>query len=115
MFRMDMLGAGLGHTTSLHDLGLEVGHHAHHAHHHHTHHHHEQLHPHQPLPPHRPLSPLHSAHSVDSSFSPSSHLPSSTVKIKPGKYPAFFLFVCLLTLSSLLLLISIPFNVSPQV
>jgi hypothetical protein len=94
MFRMDMLGAGgLGHT-SLHDLGLEVGghhphHHPHHPHHH-PHHQHEQLHPHQPLPPHRPLSPLHSAHTVDSSFSPSSHLPSSTVKIKAGKYQFFF-------------------------
>jgi hypothetical protein len=83
--RMDMLGAGgLGHT-SLHELGLEAGHH-HHTHHHAPHHHHEQLHPHQPLPPHRPLSPLHPVHSVDSSFSPSSHLPSSTVKIKPGKH-----------------------------
>jgi hypothetical protein len=94
MFRMDMLGAGgLGHT-SLHDLGLEVGghhphHHPHHPHHH-PHHQHEQLHPHQPLPPHRPLSPLHSAHTVDSSFSPSSHLPSSTVKIKAGKYQFFY-------------------------
>ena len=76
---MDMLGTGLGHT-SLHDLGLDV----------HSHGGHEHHHPHQPLPPHRPLSPpmLHPAppHSVESSFSPSSsHLPSSTVKIKPGR------------------------------
>ena len=94
---MEMLGTSLGsslaHTSlsvgGLQDLGLDVPH--------------PELHPHQPLPPHRPLSPpvtsLHSlAHSphhhnshsstVDSSFSPgstSSHLPSSTVKIKPGK------------------------------
>jgi len=86
---MDMLGSGLGHTSlslgGIGELGLgDVGHH-------------EHLHPHQPLPPHRPLSPppLHSHHSsstVDSSFSPgsTSHLPSSTVKIKPdpGEAPS---------------------------
>jgi len=92
---MDMLGSGLGHTSlsigGLSDIGGlgDV-----------SHHHHEHLHPHQPLPPHRPLSPpvlpSHSHHSssstVDSSFSPgsTSHLPSSTVKIKPdpGEAPS---------------------------
>ena len=84
---MDMLGTGLGHTSlslgGLGELGISDVHH----------HHHEHLHPHQPLPPHRPQSPpiLPSHHTssstVDSSFSPgsTSHLPSSTVKIKPGE------------------------------
>ena len=76
---MDMLGSStLGHTSlsvgGLGELGLE---------------HHEHLHPHQPLPPHRPLSPPshhhHSHPTVDSTYSPSSPLPSSTVKIKPGE------------------------------
>ena len=83
-----MLGAGLGHTSlslgGLGELGISDVHH----------HHHEHLHPHQPLPPHRPQSPpiLPSHHTssstVDSSFSPgsTSHLPSSTVKIKPGEF-----------------------------
>ena len=76
-----MLGSSsLGHTSlsvgSLGELGLE---------------HHEHLHPHQPLPPHRPPSPPthhhHPSHNtVDSTYSPSSHLPSSTVKIKAGEY-----------------------------
>merc|ERR1719471_813262 len=89
---MDMLGTGLGHTSlslgGLGELGISDVHH----------HHHEHLHPHQPLPPHRPQSPpiLPSHHTssstVDSSFSPgsTSHLPSSTVKIKPdpGEAPS---------------------------
>ena len=90
---MDMLGTSLGHTSlslgGLGDLGLDS--------HHSGLSHHEHHHPHQPLPPHRPLSPpvlpshshsLSSSSAVDSSFSPgsSSHLPSSTVKIKPGEY-----------------------------
>jgi len=81
---MDMLGSStLGHTSlsvgGLGELGLD---------------HHEHLHPHQPLPPHRPLSPPshhhHSHPTVDSTYSPSSHLPSSTVKIKPdpGETPS---------------------------
>jgi len=87
-----MLGTGLGHTSlslgGLGELGIADVHH----------HHHEHLHPHQPLPPHRPQSPpiLPSHHTssstVDSSFSPgsTSHLPSSTVKIKPdpGEAPS---------------------------
>ena len=92
---MDMLGSSLGHTSlslgGLGDLGLGPDSHGL------GHGHHEHLHPHQPLPPHRPLSPpvlpshshsLSSSSAVDSSFSPgsSSHLPSSTVKIKPGEY-----------------------------
>ena len=93
---MDMLGSSLGHTSlslgGLGDLGLGPDSHGL------GHGHHEHLHPHQPLPPHRPLSPpvlpshSHSLSSssvsaVDSSFSPgsTSHLPSSTVKIKPGE------------------------------
>jgi len=97
---MDMLGSSIPHSSlslgGLQDLGLsDVSHHDHLHHHHHPHH------PHQPLPPHRPLSPppitslhpLHHSpsHQVDSSFSPgsTSHLPSSTVKIKqdPGELP----------------------------
>jgi len=80
---MDMLGGLSSHTSlSLGELGLVDGGN-----------HHEHLHPHQPLPPHRPLSPPiqhHGHNTVDSTFSPSSHLPSSTVKIKPdpGETPS---------------------------
>ena len=94
--------------------GLHSSHQLHQLHsgHSHSHHHHNLTHhlhhpPNQPLPPHRPFTPpgslsaLTSSTSsvlnnnnnsigsvVDSSYSPNStsgHLPSSTVKVKPGR------------------------------
>ena len=103
-----------GASDSLQSHHSGVGHHyPHHAHHHHHHssvHHHSSFsfhHPNQPLPPHRPFTPpgtlnshLHSslvssgdnnanssnAH-TNHSYSPNStsHMPTSTVKIKSGK------------------------------
>lgn len=106
-----LVHAGIGGSSGLSDLSLEglvstqLDPHQHHLHHHHHRydpHHHHQHHPNQPLPPHRPFTPpgsitsLQSVHQdnnnsgnqVDSSYSPNSttnHLPTSTVKIKPGR------------------------------
>ena len=105
--------SGVGHHYP-HHHSHHAHHHAHH--HHPSVHHHSSFsfhHPNQPLPPHRPFTPpgalnssnshLHSSlvssgdnntHSSNShtshSYSPNStttsHMPTSTVKIKSGKY-----------------------------
>ena len=94
-------------------VGHHYPHHSHHHHHHHPSvHHHSSFsfhhHPNQPLPPHRPFTPpgalnshIHSSlvssgdNSANSSnahtshsYSPNStsHMPTSTVKIKSGNY-----------------------------
>ena len=108
----DLLGGHHSHHTLHHSTQHQL--HQLHSGQHHSHHHHQLHHPpNQPLPPHRPFTPpgslggltSHATSSsssvlnnnnnnnsigsvVDSSYSPNSttnHLPSSTVKVKPGK------------------------------